>query len=313
MITKCYYCAKIVNESDAKRHGLHEECFSKWFGINLVKDFENLSIKQASQDMSNSGDHASQSASASGISKINQSFFHGAFKKYSAEIDGEQYILKVSQTEFPELPRVEWISNKIAHILGLNIPEFYLINLGNVQSTFVTKNFMTKKQGSNLVHIYHYVDRNEEYSCKTLLRIINDKCGRLSDIREFVFMCLFDALIGNHDRHGRNIGLIQSGPSNFTLAPTYDNPSYIGIEAPYLLGADLNPKGKISTTTMNEPTFKDYVEEFDMLEYGEITRDFIKKVKSRWVEILSTINNSDLSESRKNAFKNILNKRAKEF
>jgi hypothetical protein len=304
MITNCYYCSKIVNKSDIKKHGLHEKCFSQWFGINLEKDFENLSIKQASQEIPNS---------SSGISKINQSFFHGAFKKYSAEINGEQYILKVSQTEFPELPKVEWISNKIAHILGLNIPEFYLINLENVQSTFVTKNFMTKKHGSNLIHIYHFVDRNEEYSCKTLLRIIKEKCGRITDIREFVLMCLFDSLIGNHDRHGRNIGLIQSGPSRFTLSPTYDNPSYVGIEAPYLLGADLNPKGKISTSTTNEPTFKDYVTEFNTLEYGEITNDFIKKIKSKWVEILSTIDDSDLSESRKNAFKNILNKRAKEF
>lgn len=121
------------------------------------------------------------------------------------------------------LPKVEWVSNKIAHTLGLNIPEYYLINLGNVQSTFVTKNFMTKKQGANLIHIYHYVKPEDEYSCKTLLRIINDRCGRLSDTREFVFMCLFDALIGNHDRHGRNIGLIQSGPSNFHLSRTGQN------------------------------------------------------------------------------------------
>jgi hypothetical protein len=72
---------------------LHEKCFETWFGIKSTKDFENLALKQASQDVLHSN-----------ISKMNTSFFHGAFKKYSAEIEGEQYILKVSQSEYPELP-----------------------------------------------------------------------------------------------------------------------------------------------------------------------------------------------------------------
>lgn len=74
MITKCYYCSKEIGSSDPKKHGLHEECFSKWFGINTAKDFENLTIKQVPQDISKSD-----------INKISTSFFHGAFKKYSAE------------------------------------------------------------------------------------------------------------------------------------------------------------------------------------------------------------------------------------
>ncbi len=302
MITNCYYCSKSIEEKDIKKHGLHERCFEKWFGIKSAKDFENLALKQASQDILHSD-----------INKMNTSFFHGAFKKYSAEIEGEQYILKVSQSEYPELPKVEWISNKIAHALGLNIPEFYLIDLQNVQSTFVTKNFMTKRPGANLIHIYHYIEKGEDYSCKTLLRIINEKCGRLADTKEFIFMCLYDALIGNHDRHGRNIGLVQSGPSNFTLSPTYDNPSYIGIEAAYLLSADLNPKGKIATTKTNEPTLSDYIEEFNIFEYGEITEDFIKKVKVKWEDVNLIIKTSDLSKPRKDAMNNILNKRYKEI
>ena len=97
---------------------------------------------------------------------MNTSFFHGAFKKYSAEIEGEHYILKVSQNDFPELPLVEWISNKIAKLIGLNIADFYLILLENVQKTFVTKNFMTsKKQAMNLVHIYHFLANDEVYNC----------------------------------------------------------------------------------------------------------------------------------------------------
>ena len=299
----CYYCNLNILDREKVKHGLHEQCFDKWFGIqNSSTDFENLALKQASQDILHSD-----------INKMNSSFFHGAFKKYSAEINGEQYILKVSQSEYPELPMVEFISNKIAKLLGLNIPDFYIIDLSNVQSTFVTKNFMSPRSGANLIHIYRFIEKDEEYNCQTLIKIINEKCGRLSDIREFIFMCLFDALIGNHDRHGRNIGLIQSGPSNFTLSPTYDNPSYVGIEATYLLGADLNPQGKISTKKKRNPTLKDYLEEFNENDYVEITSEFVKKVKSKWKEIEMIVETSYLSDQRRNAMMKILNKRYKEL
>lgn len=195
----------------------------------------------------------------------------------------------------------------------MNVPEFYLINLNNVQSTFVTKNFMSKKPGSNLIHIYHLLGKDDEYSCRVLLNIIKDKCGRLADVKTFILMCLFDALVGNHDRHGRNIGLVQNAPSSFALSPTYDNPSYIGIEAPFLLGADLNPKGKIRTSKTNEPTLKDYLNEFNILEYNEITDDFIKKVKLKWSEILSIVHDSDLTTPRRDALLTLLQKRFKEI
>lgn len=296
----CCFCDKAI--ADSPKHGLHSECFTKCFGLtNPAKDFENLALKQVS------------SAPGSGINKTNTSFFHGMFKKYSAEIEGEQYILKVSQDDYPELPKVELISNKIGKILGLNIPDFYFIKLANVQDTFVTKNFMTKKSGANLIHIYHFFSENDKHSCETIIKILNEKCGKLTEIRDFIHMCLFDALIGNHDRHGRNIGIIQTGPSTYTLSPTYDNPSYIGIEADFLLGADHNPHGNIATNKTNEPTLKDYIVEFNDAGYSEITDAFIKKINSKWAELTSTINNSNLSEKRKQAFIRILEKRKNEL
>jgi len=296
----CCYCYKVIRERP--KHGLHEACFAQCFSLNdPIKDFENLSIKQSSL------------APNSGINKTNTSFFHGMFKKYSAEIEGEQYILKVAQAEYPELPIVEYISNKIGKLLGLNIPDFFYIRLENVQDTFVTKNFMTKRNGANLVHIYHFLGEGDKHSCENIIKIINEKCGKLTEIKEFIYMCLFDSLIGNHDRHGRNIGLIQTGPSSFVLSPIYDNPSYIGIEDEFLLGADHNPKGSIETSVTNEPSIKDYINEFIKLGYAEITDSFIEKIESKWDEIILLIQNSKMSSKRKTAFIKILEKRKSEI
>lgn len=296
----CCFCNGVINSNP--KHGLHVECFTNCFSLSSpVRDFENLALKQVSN------------APELGVRKTNTSFFHGMFKKYSAEIEGEQYILKVAQDDCPELPLVELVSNKIGRALDLNIPEFYFIKLGNVQDTFVTKNFMTKKAGANLIHIYHFISDSDSHSCEVILKILNEKCGKLNDIKEFINMCLFDSLIGNHDRHGRNIGIIQSGPSSYALSPIYDNPSYIGIEAEYLLDADLNPKGSIKTSSSNEPTLLDYINEFNNAGHNEIVEDFIKKTNRIWPEILGIVNESKLSEKRKIAFIRILEKRKKEM
>ena len=140
-----------------------------------------------------------------------------------------------------------------------------------------------------------------------------EKCGRLSDVKEIVYMCLFDALVGNHDRHGRNIGLIQAKPSQYELSPIYDNPSYIGIEVEYLLRSDLNPKGKLYTQNTTEPSLKDYLEEFSRLGHKEICEDFVAKVRSKWEAIMKLIEEPELSDKRKEAFKKLLLKREKEL
>ena len=296
----CCYCNKSIKGE--VKHGLHIDCFTKYFSLNSpMQNFQNLALKQVSASLD------------SGIIKTNTSFFHGMFKKYSAEIEGEQYILKVAQDGYPELPKVEYISNVIGKILGLNIPDFYFIKFQNVQDTFVSKNFMTKKSGANLIHIYHFFKDGEKHSCENILRVIQEKCGKLSDIREFVKMCLFDSLIGNHDRHGRNIGIIQTGPSSYILSPTYDNPSYIGIEEDYLLEADHNPKGCIITKMSDEPTIKDYIIELRNAGYGDLTDEFINKIKIKWNEIIQVIEKSQISMKRKKAFIKILEKRKSEM
>ncbi len=245
--------------------------------------------------------------------KNNTSFFHGAFKKYSAEINSVQYILKMGQSDFPELPLVEWISNKIYKGLGILVADFYMIKFENSIDTFVTKNFMDRSTRKNLIHIYHFIGDGFDYNCEAILKVISEKCGSYIDIKNFIEMTMCDSLVGNHDRHGRNIALIQKDPALFQMAPVYDNPSYIGIEDDVLLGADLNPKGKIFTSLTNEPTLKDYVYEFTRLGFAEIVDGFIAKIKEKNEFIVELIEASNLSSKRKNAFLKIINKRIEEI
>ena len=131
-------------------------------------------------------------------------------------------------------------------------------------------------------------------------------------MERFVKICLFDALIGNNDRHGRNLGLINQ-KKRYLLSPFYDNPSNIGIEVEGLLGAQLEPKGFIATLATDEPSMKDYVIDFKRLGYGEVCEKFHENIQKNKLAIKNFIDSSFLSPKRKQALRNLMNRRYKEL
>jgi hypothetical protein len=243
------------------------------------------------------------------MSDINSSFFQGKFKKYSAILNGESYILKVKETEFPELPDVEYVCNQIAAELEIPVAHHYLIDWQGVR-TFVTKNFVrSSSEMQNLNHIYHYLNETDPFDCETLLRVVEDQTKRFIDIDIFVKVCLFDALIGNHDRHGRNLGLLES-PKGLKLSPIYDNPSALGLESGTFLQAQFSPKGKIFTKANKEPTLRDYINEFNRLGYSESVQEFCANLDVD--KLLEIIDQSSCSDLMKGALKRLVETRAKE-
>lgn len=293
----CYYCHTLI--LNAPKHGLHKKCFQNWFELSSQNtEFTSLALKKQIQLQRK--DHC-----------ISSSFFAGAFKKYSALLADKEYILKVATSEFPELPQTEYLSNQIAKTLNLPIPKFYLIKLENEVDCFVSYNFMQNYQKANLVHIFHYFSQDtteEDYCCRNLLKIIEVQTKQYNDVINFMKTCIFDALIGNHDRHGRNLALIET-TNKINLSPIYDNPSYIGLEENALLGATHEPYGKIQTNNTN-PTMKDYVLEFKLLGFREELIKFYKTINIE--RIKEIINNSFISEKRQAALIKIVNRRYQE-
>ena len=245
------------------------------------------------------------------IKKQKNTFFHGNYLKYSARLDQTQYILKVQEPRFPELPHVEYVCNQIAEILKIEIPAYYLINF-NGRIAFVTRNFMQDYTGT-LHHIYKFLPSgNDNHSCEGIIKVILTQTQRLADVAKFIDICLFDTLIGNNDRHGRNLGIIET-TSIKKLAPMYDNPSCFGIEEDFFLLSDVNPSGSIWTKTSKEPKLQDYVVEFQRLGYENIVVQFCNKVISLSAKIIETITQTEISEVRKKALAKLLQKRIGEF
>ena len=100
----------------------------------------------------------------------------------------------------------------------------------------------------------------------------------------------FDAFIGNGDRHGRNLGIIDTG-SFQKLAPMYDNPSLFGIQEEALLPAHFSFSGAIRTSVSKEPKLFDYIKEFKSLKLENTCIKFTKKVIKQFPLILDEIKN----------------------
>lgn len=294
----CYLCKQPVEESEMVS-GLHQSCFCKWFELPEPDDFRDV-VARSLDEPGEEKDWA----------QVNTSFFHGKFRKYSARIGNHTYILKVMQKEIPELPLTEYLCNQLARNLGLMVPDHYLILFQNKLESFVSKNFMDNRTGSDLVHIYRYLDLPKNYDCEHLLRIIEKEVGRYDAAVRFVELCLFDALIGNNDRHGRNLGLIREAHGTL-LAPFYDNPCYLAVEIPELLGAYHEPRGAIATLKTNEPIMKDYVEEWFRLGFKEEVINFAKRINLQTIEDL--VNSSLLSNVRKDAIMRLIQRRYQEI
>ena len=282
---ECLKCGEKFSGSEEKVYGLHLDCFLEWFELDAFSEFSNISRKDATSESSEKTD----------FSDINSSFFHGKFKKYSAKLGRFDYILKVEEKDFPELPATEFLCNQIADNLKLDIPEYYFIN----QERLMT-----------LHHIYHYFQKGEKFNVENLMRIIEAQTGRGSEVERFVELTLFDSLIGNHDRHGRNLAFLEQ-KGRVLLSPFYDNPSYIGIEDSMLLGAQHSPKGKIETSQTSEPTISDYVKEFVRLNVGYVVKRFFHNINL--AVIVNLIERSYLSKKRKTALRKIIVARYEEL
>jgi hypothetical protein len=292
----CCRCKKAVSNEE-NNYGLHKICFIEWFGLSSLTQFSDIIPR--SQSLAPLENHGK-----------NTSFFHGAFRKYSSRLGENNYILKVVQKDHPELPATEFLCNQIFEHLGIEIPSYYLIRYPDDNFCFVTQNFMSKISNSSLVHIYHYLKNREEHNCENLVAIIGEKTGRRTEQERFAYLTLADSLIGNHDRHGRNLGFIQT-PKGMQLAPFYDNPSYVGLDDDLMLGADLQPRGAIFTKETDEPTMKDYFNEWNRLGYENVVQIFRKRLSLE--KLRNILEESFIGEKRQKALFRLISKRSEEL
>lgn len=298
----CLRCNQAIEGGQA-HYGQHIQCFKEIFSVAEVLEFHSLARKESSsnKEQKNLLPHLT-------------SYFAGNYKKYEGKLGGLSYILKFSKAEYPELAPVEYVCNKIAYYCGIPTPKpFTLIEMADNELAFVSKNFMhAMKTHSTLVHIYRYLEGGaENYNVEKISNMIYGETKSPQDVSHFFKVLLFDSLIGNHDRHGSNLGLLETAKGK-SLAPIYDNPSYLGLESGSMLSAHFSPKGKIWTKDSKEPGMMEYLEEISRLGAFEMAEEFFNKLPI--ARVSSTISDAVcLSDPMKKALLKLINERYMEL
>ena len=297
----CLKCNAPLYKKD-DHYGQHLNCFKEIFCITEKLDFHSLAQRNSSSSRKDEKKKPHLT-----------SYFAGNYRKYEGKLGESSYILKMSipKAGCPELAAVEYVCNKIACYCGIPVPDpFTLIEIEKSERAFVSKNFMhSMKSHASLVHIYHYLpDGEKNYNVETLSKTIYEQTNSAIDVKTYFKTLLYDALVGNHDRHGSNLALVETA-KNKRLSPIYDNPSSLGLEST-LLGAHFSPRGKIGTHDSQEPTMKDYLDEMRRLGVEDISKDFFTNLK--FSKIISTIDEAVcLSPRMKVALKKLINERYK--
>ena len=265
---KCYNCKKEIERKEFNRHyGMHKKCLADVFGDLKFKNI--VETKEGKKDVF--------------LSNVNSSYFHGAFKKYSAMMGEEYYLFKLPQEGFKYISVVEYATNKMAQALEIPVPKFSLINLRG-EKIFVTKNFMQNYNMANLIHIYHYLEgREANYNIKYLISKIKELSDNSEDYYTFIKVCIFDALVGNIDRHGRNLALIDIGSKVF-LSPIYDSVSFLATTDRSMRGEDLSAEGAIGISGVKRPMIRDYIEGFIELGCKKEVMEYLALIRKTDIE-----------------------------
>jgi hypothetical protein len=226
--------------------------------------------------------------------EASSSGFQGLLDKFGVTLGKDSFIIKPRSPMFPELPENEFVSNQIADLLGIQVAEYGYWKMGS-DFVFVSKNFMTvSKSKDALIHFNRMV--KGQWSCEAVVKSIQKKSASVArDLQRFVSVCLFDSLIGNSDRHSRNLAYLYKA-GKYRLAPIYDSVSVmIAKKLSYQMIKDMDWSGKIRTKSSESPGFQDYVAEFRRLRLGKTVDLLPVKIKRNQKRIEQLIDDSRLS------------------
>ncbi|RQS43943.1 HipA domain-containing protein [Burkholderia sp. Bp8986] len=185
-------------------------------------------------------------------------FFPPAVLPFEFLKPGRRYLFKLSDERYPEQFWAEVIAYIVGCRLGVEVPPAYVAvhrqrqTCGALIEWFFVDGHQTFIAGGNrLQRLLPTYDRKkgEQHSFQLVQRACHGAArdGLLGDwLMYWARAFLFDALIGNTDRHQDNWGFLQSdlpdGTIEERLSPLFDNGTSLGMERhiPHVAGWDDN-------------------------------------------------------------------------
>lgn len=216
--------------------------------------------------------------------------------------EGGDWIVKLPDAAYPDLPWNEWAMMELARAVGIEVPETRLVHRDSVETlpervwagtqnyAYAVKRF-DRGPNRELVHIEDLAqvrgfcpDKKYAGSFETVGALIYR--GRDAEgLREFARRLAFNILIGNGDAHLKNWSLIYRNPRIPTLAPAYD------LVATFIYHPALEGSEKMALSFGRSKRFEDMrIAAFCRLdeklgakaELGDVARDLADRIHGAW-------------------------------
>lgn len=268
--------------------------------------------------------------------ELNNEFKGSERKKTVILDDGKKYLLKLSDPIREKGRNLSYINNAYSEYLGCKIAKSIGLPVQNVilgNYTYINKDGKTntrpaclcedlRGKGEKLLEVdtislSNYEDTSKEIS----FNIINNKIAHIKDIdiektKEFYYnQFIFDALVGNTDRHNGNWGVLTDEYSTYTkVAPIYDCGSSL---LPLVGDNELSLKNKdnmylniysVITDNGKKINYKDFLINVRNKDVDNALLRIIPKIDLEEINNI-IINIPNFSNKRKLMYSELLNKR----
>jgi len=216
--------------------------------------------------------------------------------------EGGDWIVKLPDPIYPEMPRNELAMMTLAQAVGIDAPEIRLVHrdqleslpervwMGNEGYAYAVKRF-DRGPKRELIHIEDmaqvrgfYPDAKYLGSFETIAALVYRRRD-VEALREFARRLAFNFLIGNGDAHLKNWSLIYRDPRIPTLAPAYD------LVATFLYRPPSEGAEEIALRFGRSKRFEDVrISTFSLLEQklgakaelGDVAKTLVDKVIAEW-------------------------------
>lgn len=226
-----------------------------------------------------------------------------------------RFILKPPSEKWPELPENEHCTMRMAEVAGIETVPCGLIHLASGERAYITKRIDRGDDGRKFAM---------EDMCQLAGRLTEDKYkgsheqiakvirefseNPLYDLTRYFDLVLFSYLTGNGDMHLKNFSLLRDPFKGWNLAPAYDL-----LSTRLVIPAEKDPEELALTLTGKKSNFnRDSFMVFGQsigLEKKQVTT-LINNLLAKRDVFIETIDNSFLSNEKKELYRAILTKRS---
>lgn len=240
--------------------------------------------------------------------------------------DGTQALFKLPRENTGEA-WAEQIASKIGQIIGFRTPETCLAtsgdSVGSLSLNFIKTGDEFFEGGDLISRIYTAFDRYSlvDYNIDVIVEVLQEYGLE----KDFLGIPVFDAFIGNQDRHCDNWGIIRSRET-FELAPLYDNGCSLGHlvrdedipdilrDEEQFLGFIRRGKSMIGLPGRKKPKYLDLLTHIQMKYPNEVLKNLARLeslTDSAMIAFLNEVPDAYMSAIKKDFVHILINKRKK--